>query len=88
VQAAPVKARSRIKLSYRETQELTALPEKISALEQEQADIHQSLADPELYRSRADQVKMLQARIEAIDSELIKLLTRWEALEAKQKTLV
>jgi ABC transport system ATP-binding/permease protein len=85
VRAAPVKARSRVKLSYKETQELSALPEKIEALEKEQAAIHQRLADPELYRSQADQIRKLQARSEAIDGELTELLARWETLEAKEK---
>lgn len=85
VRAAPVKVRSRVKLSYKETQELSSLPEKIEALEKEQAAIHQRLADPELYRSQADQIKKLQTRSEAIDAELTKILARWEALEAKEK---
>ena len=85
VKAAPVKARSRVKLSYKETQELTGLPEKIGALEKEQADINQRLADPELYRTQADQAKTLQTRSQIIDDELMQLLARWEALEAKHK---
>jgi ABC transport system ATP-binding/permease protein len=83
--AARVKPRGRVKLSYKETQELSALPEQISALEKAQAEIHERLADPQLYRSQADQVKTLQARVEAIDGELLQLLERWEALEAKQR---
>ena len=85
VKAAPVKARSRVKLSYKETQELTGLPEKIGALEKEQAGINQRLADPELYRTQADQAKTLQTRSQIIDDELMQLLARWEALEAKHK---
>ncbi len=85
VKAPPVKARSRVKLSYKETQELNTLPEKIAALEKEQAELHQRLADPELYRSQAEQVKTMQARVQTIDDELMELLARWEMLEAKQK---
>ncbi len=82
--AAPSKERSRVKLSFKETQELNALPEKISALEKEQEEINQRLVDPALYRSQSEQVKPLQARIELIDAELLTLLARWEELEAKR----
>ena len=82
--AAPSKARSRVKLSFKETQELNALPEKISALEKQQEEINRRLVDPALYRSQSEQVKPLQARIELIDAELLTLLARWEELEAKR----
>ena len=82
--AAPSKVRSRARLSFKETQELRALPEKISALEKEQAEINHRLVDPQLYRSQGEQMKTLRARIEMIDGELLALLARWEELEAKQ----
>jgi ABC transport system ATP-binding/permease protein len=82
--AAPSKARSRVKLSFKEVNELNALPEKIAALEKEQAGINERLVDAELYRSQPDLVKSMQARIQAIDEELLALLARWEELEAKQ----
>ena len=84
--AAPSKPRGRGKLSFKETNELSALPEKIAALENEQSDINERLVDPDLYRNQPDQVKTLQARVETIDGELLDLLARWEALEAKQNT--
>ena len=84
--AAPSKPRGRGKLSFKETNELSALPEKIAALENEQSDINERLVDPDLYRNQSDQVKTLQARVETIDGELLDLLARWEALEAKQNT--
>ena len=85
--AAPNKARSQAKLSFKEANELNTLPEKIAALEKEQAEINQRLVDPELYRSQSEQVKLLQARVAAIDAQLLALLARWEELEAKQSGL-
>ena len=82
--AVPDKLRDRVKLSFKEVNELKALPEKIAALEKEQSDINERLLDAELYRSQPAQVKTLQARVDAIDGELLGLLARWEELEAKQ----
>jgi ABC transport system ATP-binding/permease protein len=82
--ASPNKPRGRGKLSFKETNELSALPEKIATLEKEQRNINERLVDADLYRNQPDQVKTLQARVETIDAELLDLLARWEALEAKQ----
>jgi ATP-binding cassette subfamily F protein uup len=71
------------KLSFNEKRELEALPGKISALETEQATLQQQLADPAIYRDRPTEVPTMNARLAAIDEELLALLERWEALEAK-----
>ncbi len=80
---AAAKPAARNKLSYKEARELEALPTQIQALEVEQAQIAASLADPALYQSDALGVASLRARNEAIDAELLDVLARWEALEAK-----
>jgi len=72
-------------LSYKESRELEALPERIGALETEQAEITAALADPALYRDAPDRVKALQARYGAIEEELMSCLARWEALETRSK---
>ena len=73
----------RVKLSYRETQELATLPERIAALEAEQAGITARLADAALYRDAPEEAKRLQARITAIHAELEQMLLRWEDLEKR-----
>ena len=83
-QAAPAKAVSKSKLSYKEARELEALPARLEALEAEQAQIAERLADPALYQSSPQEAAVLQARSEAIETELLDALARWEALEAKQ----
>jgi ATP-binding cassette subfamily F protein uup len=92
--AAPAKpaAASRDKqkstrLSFKDARELESLPALIKALEQEQAELTRQLADPDLYRDRADKVKALQQRYAAIETGLMESLARWEALEAKQKAI-
>ncbi|MCB1914738.1 MAG: ATP-binding cassette domain-containing protein [Rhodocyclaceae bacterium] len=71
------------KLSFREKRELEALPDRISALEEEQGAIHQRLADPALYQQAAQEVPVLKARSEEIERELDDALERWEALESR-----
>jgi ABC transport system ATP-binding/permease protein len=78
------KPAAKSKLNYRDARELEALPAQIQQLETEQMDIAGRLADPALYQSDAKGAAKLQARSEAIDTELLDALARWEALEAKQ----
>ena len=72
----------RRKLSYKDQRELDALPEKIDALEQEQATIRAQLADGSLYNSDLQQAIALQQRDSEIEEALMEALERWEALSA------
>ncbi|SJZ36460.1 ATP-binding cassette, subfamily F, uup [Trichlorobacter thiogenes] len=77
----PQKERPR-KLSFKEERELEALPERITTLEAEQEQIHSTLADPDFYKNRGAEAVTLNARLEAIDAELLAAYARWEELEA------
>ena len=81
--AAETRREQRTKISYRETQELIQLPDRIATLEKEQAAIIESLADAKLYRDAPMEAKRLQERAGAIDVELELLLQRWEELEQR-----
>lgn len=76
-----------MKLTYKEARELEALPGKIEALEREQTQITAKLGDADLYRDDPGEVKALQSRYAAIETELTASLARWEALEAKQAAI-
>jgi ATP-binding cassette subfamily F protein uup len=78
-------ATPRAKLSYKEARELATLPEKIRALEEEQARITRELGDPAVYRDAPDRVKGLQERYSAVEEELMGCLARWEELDARDK---
>jgi ABC transport system ATP-binding/permease protein len=78
-----VRAAARAKLSFKETRELTALPERIAALEQEQAAVSRRLTDAALYRDDPAQVKLLQARLAELERELTAGFARWEELESR-----
>lgn len=69
------------RLSFKERQELEALPDRIAALEQEVEDIHAKLADPEYYRTAGAGVALDTARLQELESELGAAYLRWEELE-------
>jgi ATP-binding cassette subfamily F protein uup len=72
------------KLSFKETHELAALPDKIETLETEQNAINAELADPDIYRTDPPRVKLLQARLAALEAELEQIMLRWEDLESRR----
>lgn len=69
------------KLSYQDKRELETLPATIAALETEQQQLHQTLADPGFYRQAGPQIAETKARLAAVDEELAKAFSRWEKLE-------
>jgi ATP-binding cassette subfamily F protein uup len=71
------------KLSWKEQRELESLPEKIAALEGEQADLTKRLEDPSIYQTDPQAAKNAAERLAAIDDELMVMLERWEALESR-----
>ena len=71
------------KLSWKEQRELEALPGNIAALEGEQADLSQRLADAGIYQADPQAAQKAAERLAAIDDELMALLERWEILEAR-----
>lgn len=75
------------KLSYREQQELTALPSEIESLEAQLEVLHTRLSDPNLYRDAADQVAELREQLAACEQTLATHYRRWEELEEKQRQL-
>jgi ATP-binding cassette subfamily F protein uup len=75
---------STAKLTYKETRELEAAPGLIEALEREQAELANRLADPAIYQDRTVDVKALNAKHAENEIELMRLLERWETLEARK----
>lgn len=70
------------RLSFKEQRELEALPETIAALEGEQARLKEEAASAEFYKSPADHIHAVLARIDAVHFELDAALARWVELEA------
>lgn len=68
------------KLSFNEKRELEQLPERIDALEKEQAEIGALLSGTDIYQKEPERVSTLQSRFAAIETELVMALERWEEL--------
>ena len=74
---APAKTK---KLSFKEQTELATLPEQIDGLEAERGALYAQIADPKFLRDGAA-VATARSRLHAIDTDIARLTTRWEALE-------
>ena len=86
--AAPVaaaKPKPSGKLGFKEQRELDEIPARIDALEKEQEELAATLGNGTLYRDNPAHARQLQERVSAIEDELLQLMERWEALEAKLK---
>ena len=77
---ASAPATAKRKLSYKEQREFDALPARIKALEEEQAQIDQALAGGHLFATDAARATQLSARHAEIEEEWMQALERWQAL--------
>ena len=73
------------KASYKEQQELLALPGRIEDLEAEQQRLQTAVASPGFYKEPADAIARTLARVEAIDQELLDAMARWDELDSLSK---
>jgi ATP-binding cassette subfamily F protein uup len=71
------------RLTWKEQRELEGLPDRIAALEEEQAGLTARLGDPALHTGRPEEASRIASRLGAIETELLTLLERWEDLEAR-----
>ena len=69
------------RLTFKEQQELAALPATIEQLETEQAELHCVMAQPDFYKRPGDQIAAEQARLKDLESRLATAYERWELLE-------
>jgi ATP-binding cassette subfamily F protein uup len=81
--SAPAPASRPGKLSYKEQRELQALPERIAALEAEQAELGTRIADPGYFVREPQAAAQAAQRHAQIEDELMQALERWQALEAR-----
>jgi ATP-binding cassette subfamily F protein uup len=79
--AAPA-AKRRGRLSYKDQRELDGLPAQIEALEQEQRSIGERMASTAYRDATPQQIAADGTRIAEIEAQLMRILERWEALEA------
>jgi ATP-binding cassette subfamily F protein uup len=73
----------RLKLSYKETRELEALPGEIEALEAEQHALTAKMSAPDYFRQGPEALRADRARSAEIEALLMQKLERWHALEER-----
>jgi ATP-binding cassette subfamily F protein uup len=71
------------RLSYREAQEWAALPDKIEALEEELASLHEAMADPAFFKGDPEDIKEATARSEVLTTEIEVAYRRWAELDER-----
>ncbi len=76
-------AEARKKLTYRERQELEALPARIEALETEQREIHGAMASPEFFTHAPHLMTERVDRLAALERDLAAAYARWEDLDSR-----
>jgi ATP-binding cassette subfamily F protein uup len=81
---APVRAKARSKLSYKDERELAALPQAIEALEREQAEVTARMSLPDYHRQGTEQMRSDRRRVQEIEGLLREKFTRWEMLEERR----
>ncbi|HEU0202203.1 MAG TPA: ATP-binding cassette domain-containing protein, partial [Burkholderiaceae bacterium] len=83
--AKPARPPERVRMSFKETRELEALPAEIEALEQEQSTLHAAMAAGDYHLVGAEQMKADRERAAEIETLLETKFERWAALEDKAK---
>jgi ATP-binding cassette subfamily F protein uup len=71
------------KRSYREEQELLALPARIEALEGEQQTLSAAVAGPEFYKEGSEAIHRTLARLEELQREILDAYARWDELDSR-----
>ena len=82
---APAPSRSnKSRLASWEEKELAEIPEKIAAIEQEQVQLAEQLADPDLYVDGNEKAEGINQKLADLEEKLLALFDRWETLEDKK----
>jgi ATP-binding cassette subfamily F protein uup len=83
--AAAQAPQKKVKLSYKDQRALEQLPAEIEALEKEQAELSEKLADGSWFVSDADAATKASQRLSEIDDLLLEKMERWDELEEMTK---
>ncbi|MEW5973730.1 MAG: ATP-binding cassette domain-containing protein [Pseudomonadota bacterium] len=81
---APIVAKPRVKLSFKDQRELDLLPGQIDALEAEQAELTAQSSDPAFYQGDQAAIKTALDRLIQIAEELEAAYARWAELDEMQ----
>ena len=78
---AAAESAERRRPTYKEQQEIAALPALIEGLETELASLHGSMASPDYYKQDGTQIAAEQSRLASLESQLAQAYQRWEQLD-------
>ncbi len=81
--AEPAGDRRKAKLSFKERREFEALPERIAALEAEDARLQATIGDPDFYKEGPAAIKATLTRVETLRAELHAAYARWDELDSQ-----
>ena len=71
------------RLSYKEKQELAALPTAIEQLETEVGNMHQAMSDPAFYKQPGEEIARQSAALKQLEQQIATAYERWETLESR-----
>ena len=78
----PRNAASRRRLTFKQQQELAALPARIEQLEAAIDALHQEMVQPDYYKQSGSQIAAGQAQLKDLEIQLQTAYARWEELES------
>ena len=85
--SAALAPKRRDKFTNREREELETIPSKIEALEAERAELAAKLEDQNFVVSNFDKLEAINARMQEIDAEDERMMTRWAELEERRSEM-
>lgn len=78
---SPTLPASKRRLSFKERQELAALPTRIDSIETAIATLHEAMAEPTFYQRQSSLIAADQKRLDTLQQELALAYQRWEELD-------
>jgi ATP-binding cassette subfamily F protein uup len=77
---------NKLKLSYKQKQQLDAFPAQIATLETQQSAIHDQISDANFYTGDQQQINQALADAKQIEQQLEQAYAEWDELETLQET--
>lgn len=77
----PLESNKKRKLSYKEQQEYSKLPDRIESLEESIAKVHATMSDPDFYQKDKETIAKEATRLKELEQDLEQAYLRWESLE-------
>jgi ATP-binding cassette subfamily F protein uup len=71
------------KLTWKEKQEMEALPGRIERLEEDLSDLHDTMGDPSFYQGDPDEIRRVTREAGALEEEIEDLFARWSELSER-----